>query len=372
MSISRAILVKSFVKPFYRQHAGLFVFLFTVMFGVVSVIDGAKFTDYHFYLIQGMFGNYFLFALVLVIWLLYAKKTEQFVINILRHPDYSFLNMLSLMGGKKLYMLLLWIQFLMLLPIFLYALIIFVAGCYMHEYIKCVIILLYLISICLVSAGWYLFTIQNPGKSVVKSKGRLSFETRETPYWRVFIRYIIIDKKLLFASIKMYSCIVLYFMVVNQTRIDYDLRMIILFFSLGILGHGLLIHQLRDLEETRLTFYRTVPQSLIKRFTQYAILYFLLLLPEFVTIAFLTPQFLQYKDSIIFVLLSYSILLFLNSLLFIQFFRIVDYLKIILCIFFAEYFSVLTGTAPLLCALFFIFSISIFVFSYYRFERKSS
>jgi hypothetical protein len=369
MSISRTILLKSFVKPFYRQHAGLFVFLFTLMFGVVSVIDGAKFTDYHFHLIQGMFRNHFLFALVLLIWLLYAKKSEQFFVNILRRPDYSFLNMLSLLDGKKLYILLVWIQFLVLLPIFLYALIIFVAGCYMHEYLKCVIILLYLISICMISAGWYLFIIQNPGKSILKAIGKLSFETRETPYWRVFTRYIIIDKKLLFCSIKIYSCCVLYFMVVNQTRVEYDLRMIILFFSLGILGHGLLIHQLRDLEETRLTFYRTVPQSLFKRFAQYAILYFLLLLPEFVTIVFLTPQFLQYKDSIIFVLLSYSVLLFLNSLLFIQFFRVIDYLKIILCIFFAEYFSVLTGTAPLLCALFFILSISIFVFSYYRFER---
>jgi hypothetical protein len=370
MSISRTILIKSFVKPFYRQHAGLFVFLFTLMFGVVSVIDGAKFTDYHFFLIQGMLENHFLFALVLLLWILYAKKTEQFIVNVLRSPDYSFLNTLSLLEGKKLYCLLLWIQFLLLLPIVLYACIIFVAGCYLHEYTKCLFILLYIISICLICGGWYLYIIQNPGKSIFKVSGKLSFVPQETPYWSLIIRYIAIEKKILFSAIKIYSCSVLCLMVINQTRINYDLRMIILFFSLGIWGHGLLIHQIRDLEETRLAFYRTVPQSLFKRFEQYAILYFLILLPEFITIVFLTPLFLHYKDAIVIVLLSYNILLFLNSLLFIQFFKMIDYLKIILCIFFVEYFSVLTGTALLLCALFFIFSISTFILSYYRFERK--
>jgi hypothetical protein len=369
MSISRTILVKSFVKPFYRQHAGLFVFLFTLMFGVVSVIDGAKFTDYHFSLIQGMLENHFFFAIVLILWLLYAKKTEQFIVNVLRLPEYSFLKTLSLLDGKKLYRILIWIQFLMVLPIVLYACIIFVAGCYLHEFTKCFIILLYIISICLIAAAWYLFIIQNPGKSFFKVSGKLSFIPQETPYWSMIMRYIGIEKKILFSAIKIYSCSVLYLMVINQTRINYDLRMIVLFFSLGILGHGLLIHQIRDLEETRLTFYRTVPQSLFKRFAQYAILYFLILVPEFITIISLTPQFLYFKDSIIFCLLSYSILLFLNSLLFIQFFRMIDYLKIILCIFFVEYFFVLAGTVALLCVLFFIFSISTFFLSYYRFER---
>ncbi|HEY4935893.1 MAG TPA: hypothetical protein VII44_04900, partial [Puia sp.] len=349
--------------------AGLFIFLFTLMFGVVSVIDGANFTDYHFFLIQGMLKNPFLFLLVLLLWLLYAKKSEQFIVNIIRRPDFSFLNILSLLDGKKLYRLLVWVQFLLLLPIVFYAFIIFASGFYTHEYIKCLIILLYIISICLISALWYLFIIQNPGNSTGTMNGKFSLKTRETPYWSLFIRYIGIDKKLLFLGIKIYSCSVLYLMLVNQTQIDYDLRMIILFFSLGILGHGLLIHQLRDLEETRLTYYRTVPISLFKRFMQYAILYFVLLIPEIITITFLTPQYIHYEDAIIFVLLSYSILLFLNSLLFIQFFRMKDYLKIILCIFFIEYFSVLTGTSPLLCALLFISAISTFFFRYYRFER---
>ena len=369
MSITRTLLIKTFVKPFYRQHAGLFVFLFTIMFGVVSVLDRAKFTDYHFFLIKGMMKNPGFFLLVLLIWFLYTKKSEQFVINILKRPDYSFLNVLSLIDSKRLYRMLLWIQFLLILPIILYACIIFAAGFYMHEYVKCLLILLYIVMICLISAGWYLFCIQNPGRQAWTMSKIFSFKVSETPYWSLFVRYIGIDKKLLFAGIKIYSCSILYLMIVNQTRVEYDLKMIMIFFSMGILGHGLLVHQLRDMEETSLSFYRTIPISLLKRFVQYAILYFILLIPEIITIVFLTPRYLHFEDAITLILISYSILLFLNSLLFIQFFRMKDYLKIILCIFFIEYFFVLSGTIALLSILLFISAIIMFFSSYYRFER---
>jgi hypothetical protein len=369
MSISRTILNKILVKPFYRQHAGLFIFLFTLMFGVVSVIDGAKFTDYHFFLIQGMMKNPFLFLLVLFVWFLYTKKSEQFIVNILLRPDYSFLNLLSIMDGRKLFRLLFRIQFLLILPIILYALIILIAGIYMHEFVKCAIIFLYVISICLVSARWYLYIIHNPGRLNLTAERRITFKFRETPYWMLFVRYIGNNKKLLFSGIKLYSCSVLFLMVVNQTRIEYDLRMIILFFSLGILGHGILIHQLRDMEETRLKFYRTIPLSLFKRFGQYAILYFVLLLPEFLTILILTPHYLHLTDAIIIAFLSYGILLFLNSLLFIQFYKMNDYLKILLVLFFIEYFSVLSGTSALLCILLFVSATAMFYFRYYQFER---
>jgi hypothetical protein len=369
MSITRTILFKSFVKPFYRQHAGLFIFLFIIMFGAVGVIAGSKFTDYHFFLIQGVLKIPFLFLLVFLIWLLYAKKTEQFIVNILRRADFSFLYMLSQLDRKKLYWLLLWVQFLVFLPIISYVLIIFITGIYLHLYLTCGIVLLYITAICLISARWYLFIIQNPGKSAPAGTDIFSSGAREIPYWSVFIRYIGRDKKLLFGGIKIYNCAVLYLMVVNQTLIEYDLSMIFLFFSLGILSHGLLIHQLRDIEETRLTFYRTLPFSLFKRFVQYGLIYFILLLPEIITIASLTPIYLHYKDAIIFVILSYSILLFLNSLLFIQFFKINNYLKIILCIFFIIYISVLTVSLPWLCILLFLASTAIFYSRYYQFER---
>jgi hypothetical protein len=369
MNITRTILIKSFVKPFYRQHAGLFVFLFIILFGAVGMVDGAGLRDFHFSLIQGMLKNIFLFLLVFLVWFLYSKRTEQFIFNTLKRPDFSFLHMLSRIENKKLFGWLLWTQFLIFLPIVFYIMIIFTEGIYLHAYLACILILIYLIAIIGLSAGRYFAFIQNPGKYTVFHKGMFTRKAGGISYSKLFIRHILKSKKLLFAGIKIYSCIMIYGMVANQTLIKYDLTMIYLFFSIGILGHGILIRQLRSLEEERLRFYRTLPISLFERFTQYTLLYFILLIPEFITIAVLTPKYLHFRDAFEFCFFSYSVLLFLNSLLFIQFFRMQDYLKILLSIYLVIYLAVLTKVQLLLCIILLLSSIVIFINRYYQFER---
>lgn len=369
MSLSRSILIKSIVKPFYQRHAGLLVMVFVLMFGVVNILDRAKFTDYHFFLIKGLLTNPFLFLLVLLLWLLYIKKTEQFTINTLKSPEYSFLHLLSILEKKKLFFLLIEMQSLLLLPVLIYAAIIIPTGIYLHAYMGCLIIVIFLIAGITISARIYLTTILNPGKSI-PARSILSLNLKSMPYWSFFIRFIAENKKLLFAGIKIYSCVILYEMIRNQTRIVYDLRMIFIFYSLGLLGHGLLIYQLRDMEESRLAFYRTIPRSLLNRFMQYGMLYFILLIPEFITIASLTPAYLLARDSILFITFSFTLVLFLNSLLFIQLFRSKDYLKIILCLFFLIYFCVLSKTIAWLCIGLYFSSMVIFITGYYRFEKN--
>jgi hypothetical protein len=254
---------------------------------------------FHLSLIRGLLANFNIMGLVFFTWFLYAKKTEQFVTNTLRRPDFSFLNLLCQINNRKLYTLMVCIQFLLFLPIFFYIIIIFIAGVYFQLIIPCLYVLVYAIILTLYIAGNYFRILQNPGKSL-EITGRPVIKHRETPYWSLFIRYIVRNKKLLYIGMKVYSCTVLCLMVMNQTRIEYDLSMILLFFSLGILGHGLLIHQLRDLEESRLTFYRTAPFSLSRRFIQYSRVYFILLIPEMITIGLLTPYYLHYHDAAIF------------------------------------------------------------------------
>jgi hypothetical protein len=266
--------------------------------------------------------------------------------------------------------MLLMVQILIFLPVIVYAIIIFITGAYLKAYTACGVLMLYLVSICLLSARWYLFHVQNPGQFPKIKKGKLNLMSSDAHYWKLFIRYIGLNKKLLFSGIKLFSCGILYGMLKNQTGTDYELNMIILFFSLGILGHGLLIHQIRDLEETRLTFYRTIPVSLFNRFMQYAAFYLILLLPEISTIAVLTPYHLHYPDALLFIFFSFSLLLFLHSLLFIQFFPMKTYLKIILCLYLIIYCSVLTSSFVLFCIFSLLSSGLIFRGRYYKYERQ--
>jgi len=371
VKIFRTILLRSLAKPFYRQHAGFFIFLFIVLFGAVGVVDGAGLYAYHYSLIRSILMNPFIFLLVLLIWLLYAKKCEQFVLNTLKNPEFSFLSMFYILDKKHLLGLVLFVQILLFLPVIAYALLICFAGFYFHAYLTSCVILIYVPAVCILSARWYIFQIKNPGIMHLKMKPPgIQIKSRETPYWTFFIRYIIQYKKLLFAGIKFFSCGILYGMLKNQSGTDSELNMIILFFSLGILGHGLLIHQIRDLEETRLTFYRSVPISLFKRFTQYAMFYLIILIPEIFVIGLLTPMHLNYSEAFLFVFFAYSLLLFMHSLLFVQFFQMKEYLKIILCIFLIIYCSILTVSFPWLCIFLFLSSLIIFLGRYYRYERQ--
>ena len=353
MTITNSILIRSFVKPFYRQNGGFFTFLFIVLFGAVGRVDGAGLFEYHFSLIRGMLKNPFIFLLLLFLWLLYAKKCEQFILNILRRPDYAFLQILSAVRAKKMFVSLIVIQVLLFLPVITYAIIVGVAGIYLHAYIASGIILFYLVALCLISARWYLYQIHNPGNSQEIKTRKFNMKSAETFYWNFFIRYIGENKKLLFTGIKIFNCGILYGMLVNQAANDHELDMIILFFSLGILGHGLLIHQIRDLEETRLSFYRSIPVSFFKRFVQYAKFYLIILLPEIFTIILLTPKHLGYSDAFLFGFFGYSLLLFMHSLLFIQFFPMKSYLKVILCLYLIIYCSILVSSLLWLC--FFLF-----------------
>ena len=370
MKIAHNILFRSFVKPFYRQNAGFFTFLFIILFGAVGRVDGAGLFEYHYSLIRGMFKNPYVFLLILFFWILYAKKCEQFVLNILRKPEFAFLQIFSQLDSKTMYVLLIIVQVALFMPIIAYAVIIGIAGIHLHAYISCGFLLLYLVSLCLLSARWYLYNIQNPGISEETKTEKINLRLTESSYWKLFIRFIGRNKKLLLTGIKIFSCGILYGMLANQTGNEYDLGMIILFFSLGILGHGLLIHQIRDLEETRLTFYRSIPVSLFRRFIQYASFYLVLLLPEIFTILLLTPKHLHYSDALLFIFFSYSLLLFMHSLLFIQFFPMKTYLKIILCLYLTIYCSILTSSLLWLCIFLFFSSLAIFRVRYYQYERQ--
>jgi hypothetical protein len=364
------ILIKSFIKPFYKAHAGFFFFLFIIFFGAVGNVDGAGLFDFHLSVIRGTLNNYFTFLLVLFLWLLYAKKCEQFFISRFRRQEYSFLHMLSLIKPGRLYFQLTMIQILFLLPVVIYATFICVVGIYQHSYLTVGVLTFFLVAICLLGARWYLFQIQNPGLSIEIKRDKIQVRMSESPYWSIFIRYIVRYKKILLIGIKIFSCGILYAMVINQTGRQYDWDMFILFYSIGILGHGLLIHQIRDLEETRLRFYRSIPVSLFKRFSQYALLYLVILIPEIATVVLLTPKHLRYSDALLLVFFSYSMLLFLHSLLFIQFFPMKLYLKIILGIYLIIFCSLLSSSFLWLCVFLFLSSLLIYRARYYQYERQ--
>jgi hypothetical protein len=126
------------------------------------------------------------------------------------------------------------------------------------------------------------------------------------------------------------------------------------------------------MEETKLSFYRGLPVSLLRRFGQYGCLYGLLFVPELLTITLLTPLFLHCKDAFLFGFVGYSVLLLLNSILFIRPWTKKQYMKIIVGIFFLIYIGVLASVVGWIALVCFGGSVYLFFARYYRYERAES
>lgn len=384
MNKTISILWKTLVRPFYRQNAGQFIFIFIVFFGAVGEVGGkAKYTgpilqlEYHYALINGLLTSRILLGLVFIAWLIYAEKCAQFVLAALQRPDHSFLYMLNRLSGRKMYGLLFLMQCLLYLPILLYTLAIIAVAFYKGQFLVMAGIVGYILLLCGCMAARFQYQFHNPGKALpfppLRSGGllprlRLPFASGANVYWQFIIRYAIKEQKLLLTGIKLFSCGVLYLGMKAVTGGDYDIRMPVMLYSIGLFGHGVLIYRFRDLEERMLPFYRGLPVSLTSRLCQYGLLYFLLFIPEIITITWLIPRPLHYRDAMILILSGYGLLLLLNSILFIAPVKIKDYLKIVFCIFGLLYFCVLAGVLLWLAVIVLLAGVGMFFRGYYRYE----
>jgi len=363
--MSTILLIRSLGGTYYRQNAGLFAFLifFTVL--AVGRANDVGLLEYHYSLILGVLTNPPFLAVVLAAWLLYAWKCLRFVTVIFERREYSFLYQLSLADVSAVYWPLVLVQLLLFLPVWSYALIMLGVGCHRQLYMPTMFVLLFNLSVCLLSAAWYLYLLHHPGTGRWATRWKIPSLPWKRSYLNFLIRFVLIERRVLFLVVKLYNCGVLCLMVGGSLNGEYDRRMVLLFYSFGLLGHGALIHRLKEMEKTRLDFYRGLPLSLGVRYLQYAAFYFLILLPELITIAYLTPGRLTYADAALYLFFGYSILFLLNSLLLLPFHRIMNYLKVIGCIFFLIFLAVLMGMLPLLCLLFFILSTGLFYWRYY-------
>lgn len=146
MKASFTILITSLVKPFYRQNAGFFLFVFLVFFGVVAPSQQLA---YHYALIRGLLEVPLFLGIVLLAWLLYAAKCYQWVISTFQTPEFSFLHLLSRLDKGVAFRLLLGVQIILYLPVWIYALAVSGVAFYLGRPVPAIGIQGYLLLLCL-------------------------------------------------------------------------------------------------------------------------------------------------------------------------------------------------------------------------------
>lgn len=325
--------------------------------------------EYHFTLIRAMLTDYKFLVFVLIAWFLYALKCEQFMTGKLQGKNYAFISLLNTKSGSFIFARMLQVQLMFFLPVILYALICIWIGIVHQWFAKTVIIVLFILIVCLGAAWRFERLIRKNGRirSVLLLKKSLPFTNGL--YIRFVLQYIGTRLKMLFLAVKIFSCFIVFGMLLHRAAEESDWRMFFLFYSFGLMGHGVLIYKIRQMEEISLRFYRGLPVSLPMRIIQYAALYFILLIPEIIIVVLMTPAHLDYTQALLLIFFGWGILILLNSLLFIHLFNPFTYLKILTGIYLTLFLILLTGlTIPFTICLFLI-SMYLFSQNYYLFER---
>jgi len=368
MNITRTILYQSFVRTFYKQNAGLFAFLVFIMVASVGRANEAGLLEYHFTLIRAMLTDYKFLAFVLIAWLLYALKCEQFMADKLREKNYAFISLLNTKSASFVFVRMLQIQLMFFLPVILYAVICIWIGIAHQWYVNTMIVCLFILIVCPVGAWRYERMIRKNGIIRPVPLLKINSPFSKGHYMRFVLQYIGSRLKMLFFVVKIFSCVLVFGMLLNHTKEESDMSMFLLFYSFGLMGHGVLIYKIRQMEEFSLGFYRGLPVSLSSRMIQYLSLCLILLIPEIIIIALMTPVHLDYAHALLLIFFGWGILILLNSLLFIRLFNPFAYLKIISGIYLMVFIAVLTGIIIPCTICLFLISLYIFYQNYYRFE----
>jgi hypothetical protein len=357
------VLNKIFIRAFYRRQAGWFLFIFLFFFGLVAP---SMQLAYHYALIRGMLETPVLMALVWLAWLLYALKVLRFVVGILACPDHLFLQKLRLLSPARIYSRFLLVQVMLLLPVTGYAII--VAGVAWHgrEEGAAAAVLAYIV--LLTVSGTFRITFRLAHPAAVRT--RRQTHGRAIPYWLILLRFLWSENRVLLVGIKLFGCAILYFLLRHQNPSDHDMRMALLVFSIAIFGHGPILHKCRQLEDTQLRYYRAMPVPLVNRFAFIAIFCGLLLLPEMLTLGWLTPYPIEVSDALSFVVSGYSLLLLLCCLLSTVHTSTGNFLKLCLVIFGILYGGVLGNFLIALSGLFLFIAAMLFFWRYWRYEAR--
>jgi hypothetical protein len=338
------------------------------MVASVGRANGVGLLEYHFTLIRAILTDNKFLTFVLIIWLLYALKCDHFIAGKLQMKNYSFISMLNTKPTLFVFVRMFQVQLMFFLPVILYAAICMWTGILHHWYANTVIIGLFILIICLTGAWRYERLIRKNGRTRSVTILNTGFAFTSGLYIRFILNYVGTGLKIVFLAVKLFSCLLVFGMLLHHAREESDMRMFFLFYSFGLMGHGVLVYKIRQMEEFSLGFYRGLPVTLSARMFQYAALYFILLIPEIIIILLMTPVHLEYASTLLLIFFGWGFLFMLNSLLFIRLFNPFAYLKIVSGIYFMVFLAVLTGliTPFTIC----LFLISIYLFSkyYYRFD----
>ena len=366
MRIAVKILNRVIGVQFYQRHAGMFLFIFILMFGVVH---GQELWLYHLSLIYAMLGSPLFLSIVFLVWLLYTLKCVQFTMKILSEPSQQFTYILAALEQRSQWLSLLAVQIFMYLPVLLYVLLVIGVAVYIGAYAQGLLIVGCNLLLCILAAFLYKRKIAHPDPAKAFFLSRIFKFRIKKPFTLFFISCLLNEMKVIFLVSKFFS-IILILAFLNGFFIEtYDSRVVMLGFLLGLTAHCVIVFEFRKFEEYYLGFYRNLPLRMITRFTRFVFIYAMILLPEWIVFVTAIPVKLHPPDFLFLPFFGIALLLFYHCLLYRLSMDMERYLLWVFITMLAIFFLILYRQYVVIDGILLLSSLLFFTRNYFNYER---
>ncbi|MBL7748518.1 MAG: hypothetical protein JNM19_13875 [Chitinophagaceae bacterium] len=362
------ILSRSITLPFYRQNAGLLLFLFFLLFGTQPSLY--HILTFHYALIKSVLTLDSFFFLTLGVWALYAFKVIVFITGCLKKESYDFIFGMNEIDAVKKIWYLLQMMVLLLAPALLYGMVVITIAVKENLWTGASVVLLSMI-VLLFLTTYIIYLIWEKAKGLQEiSKSKIILPVIiPVSLFRFCLRFIFQRQFLALLITKLLSFSIIYFFTRIESQL-FENRMLWLIFITALIGHSFIIYRVFHFIEQDLGLYRNMPvKATLLLFTLF-LLYCILLLPEAWALLGVAINQHNWQDYGWMLLTGPSLLLLINSLLYTEDMKMEEFLKLLFGIWIVFILFSLSKNhwlIPLICIL---FGTIIFLLSYRRYEKN--
>ncbi|HUH19623.1 hypothetical protein [Albibacterium sp.] len=358
------LLINSLSKEFYKQHAGLFLIGFYILFGMV---DSSQPIVYQQSLLLISLSSPLGMVLVFISWFLYGGKAHFFISQRLKLHQYNFIKETGSL--KRNTQLKLWLKLysVILLPIFIYVILLIIIGLKFKYYNSVISIIVVFLTLFL-GLAWLRFHSITFG--FLKQESRwlnISLKIKK-PFFSWPIFYLFTEQLLMLFVCKIISAILFKGVLWMFADVGNDIKVLLTALLASVICHSILVVNLLKFETEQLSFCRSLPIKTSNKIWNWLLIFTIILIPEWVffTIA------ANYNLYIIASGYSFglSALLFFITILFMMKLNTSSYLKFLLFFFFIVLYIILGNYYIQLTVLMISYSLLFYIFWFNKIDLR--
>ncbi|MBC7552629.1 MAG: hypothetical protein H7257_01485 [Taibaiella sp.] len=361
-----AVFDKVFVKRFYKVNAGFFLTVLILAFGIMS---GQETIMLHHGVMLAMNNNLAHCGIGLLVFALYGFKCLSFLLKVTDEPENTFLYELQSLPGFTLFILLARLTVSVYSPLLIYAVITAVVGFRSGHIIMPLLIAASQLLLCGGIAAVHLRRITGTWKAPIIKLPAIPGILKKG-YFTYLLSFSLDSMKGTFMAVKLFSLLLLQVMVtVNEEKVSRENICILLMFLIS--AHALLPVHYVKFAETRLSFLRNMPMSLLRRLLLFVVTYSIIFLPELLFLLWNEHSVLPVGVILSLYATAVSQLLLYTALQYLPGITTDRYTGFVFVLFFV---SMMLLAALSLWYLFIaetLVAIAIYFFRYYRYEMKA-